>query len=411
MASVTVFGAHGSTVSLSYDSAQNALLAQQIAGAFSAAVSGGTVQPADSKYGPPPPLAPGATGEFVASTNSVTFLPHGYTDVVNAAAAAVVFGSGGANQQILSGSGNLSFVTTEGNGTVVAGGGNNQIVVAAGDSGGWQIDTGNGNDMIRALGAGNDTIAAGGGNNYLQLGAGKDQIITQGADTILGGTGAETVVASATGGQHATDLIYGNASMLFLVAANGATVLGGSGSDTVYGGTGPDLLYGGTAGSNFLQAGSGAATLFGGGNNDQLYAGGSAAQALHAATGNESLFGGGASGQDTFYTGSGADQVTGSGGQSTFVFGTGAATVTALPSSSFQAVFEAIKGQAGGTDLVQGLTNASQLQVVLSGYGPNEAASALAGQTTNGSSVTITLSDNTQITFANIAHLTTSNFS
>jgi hypothetical protein len=151
--------------------------------------------------------------------------------------------------------------------------------------------------------------------------------------------------------------------------------------------------------------------LFAGGNNDQLYAGGGAPQLLHAASGNETLFGGFASGKDTFYAGSGSDQITGSTGQSTFVLGTGSATITASPSSSFKAMFDAINGQGGGTDLVTGLTNASQLDIQLTGYGPNEAANALAGQTTNGSSVTITLSDSTKITFTDITHLTSSNFS
>jgi Ca2+-binding RTX toxin-like protein len=206
-------------------------------------------------------------------------------------------------------------------------------------------------------------------------------------------------------------VIYGDSSMLFLMADGGATVFGGSGSDTLFGGTGKDLFYGGSAGTNYLQAGSGHATLFGGGNNDQLYAAGDKSQELHAGSGNETLFGGFASGKDTFYAGSGSDQITGSFGQSTFVLGTGSATITAFPSSSFKDVFDAIKGQAGGTDLVQGLTNASQLDIQLTGYQSNEASKALAGQTTNGSSVTITLTDGTKITFDNITHLTSSNFS
>lgn len=411
MASVTVLGAHGSTVTLSYDVAQNVLLAKQIAAAISAGVAGGTIKPADSSDGPPPPLPPGTPGEFVANTNSITFLPPGYNDVVNAAADAVIYGAGGANQQVLSGAGNLTYVSSAGNGSVVAGGGNDQIVIGASDSGPWLINTGNGNDTIRALGAGDDSIDAGGGSNFIQLGAGMDQVISQGSDTIMAGSGDETVVASATGSHAATDVVYGNSSMLFLVADAGATVFGGSGSDTLIGGTGPDVFYGGTSGNNFLQAGTGSATLFGGGNGDQLYAGGSAAQALHAGSGNETLFGGGAAGQDTFYAGSGADQITGSTGKSTFVLGTGTATITAVPSGSLKDVFDAINGQAGGKDLVQGLSSASQLRIDLTGYGPNEAADAVAGQTTNGSSVTITLSDNTQITFANITHLTSSNFS
>ena len=73
-------------------------------------------------------------------------------------------------------------------------------------------------------------------------------------------------------------------------------------------------------------------------------------------------------------------------------------------------LFEFIAGQAGGSDLVEGLSSASQVLITLNGYGSTEEANALAGQTTNGSSVTVTLSDNTKITFDNITHLTGSNF-
>jgi hypothetical protein len=47
----------------------------------------------------------------------------------------------------------------------------------------------------------------------------------------------------------------------------------------------------------------------------------------------------------------------------------------------------------------------------LIGYGPNEAANAVAGQTSGANSVSVTLSDNTVITFENITHLTGGNFS
>jgi Ca2+-binding RTX toxin-like protein len=420
MPDITVAGAHNTAVSLTYSAGESAVLAAQIAAMITAGVKNMTILPADSKDGPPPPLAPGQVGEFVASTNSVTFLSRGYDNVVvpDTASSVVIFGSGDANQKVLAGSSNLNFNAAGGSGTVAAGDGNDQIVVPGNDPGNWLIVTGQGdesppaNDTIRALGSGDDSISAGSGNNYIQLGSGSTQITTNGNDTVLASSGSETIGALQTGSSPATDLVYGNSSMLFLLADGGATVFGGTGSDTVFGGTGPDLLDGGTAGNNFLQAGSGPATLFAGGNGDQLYAGGSAPQQLYASFGSETLTGAFASGQDTFYGGSGNDQITGSTGQSTFVLGTGNATISAIPSSSFQSVFDVMNSQASGrTDLVTGLTNASQLQIQLTGYGPNEAANALAGQTTNGNSVSITLSDNTIITFENITHLTSSNFS
>ncbi len=131
------------------------------------------------------------------------------------------------------------------------------------------------------------------------------------------------------------------------------------------------------------------------------------AQRLVAGAGNETLSGLGATGADTFAAGSGQTQITGGLGADTFVGGSGAATVHAVGSSN---LFAFIKGSAGGTMLVNDLTNAAQVSVALSGYGPNEAANALASQVAGPNSVSVTLSDNTVVTFANITHLTGSNF-
>jgi len=404
MAIVTVPGANQTTVSLTYDSAANAVLAQQVAGAIQSGLAGGTIQAADSKSGPPPSLPPGVTGEFVQSTSGVTLLPPGYTFLVDSAPTAVVFGSGAPGESILVGSGNLSFFATGGSGSVVGGGGNNIINIPSSDPGAWDIALGNGNNVIRALGSGNDTITAGTGHNTIQLGSGSDFITTAGSDTILASGGSETVTATGS------DIVFGNASQLFFVGSGGggSTVYGGTGSDTVFGGSGPDLMFGGSAGNNLLQAGAGAATLFGGGSGDQLFAAGSGPQALHAAAGNETLFGGFASGNDTFYGGAGSDQITTGFGNNTVVAGAGAATVAAVGTNN---VFDFIHGQAGGSELVQFLTDASQVHIALTGYGANEAANAVAGQTVGSGGVTITLSDNTTVTFQNVGSLTAGNFS
>ena len=404
---ITVPGANGTTVSLSYDTQSNAALAQRIADAIRNGVDNNTILPVDNKFGPPPPLPTGVTGEFIQSIPTVTFLTPGFMDVVNTAKTGAIYGSGDPNEQVLSsGQANLTFLATGGSGTVAAGGGNNFVSIPTTDTGAWLIATGNGNDTIRALGPGNDTISAGGGSNVIQVGGGNTFIGSGGADTILAATGSETITAIDT---KATDVVYGNASNVFFVGGGGATVFGGTGSDTVFGGTGPDLLFGGSKGDNFLQAGSGPATLFGGGNDDQLYAGGSSPQELHAGAGNESLFGGFAGGNNTFYGGTGSDQMFGGLGSNTFVGGSGAATITAGASNN---LFEFINSAAtsGGTDTVEGIGSTLQVHIGLSGYGPDEAANAVAGQTTNGSSVTISLSDGTKVTFENITHLTSSNF-
>ena len=95
MPAVTVAGANSQTVTLNFDTNLNAILAQQLANAITAGVQGGTIIPAVDTDGPPPPLLPGTTGEFVQTLNGLTIMPSGYKAFVDTAQESVVFGSGG----------------------------------------------------------------------------------------------------------------------------------------------------------------------------------------------------------------------------------------------------------------------------------------------------------------------------
>jgi Ca2+-binding RTX toxin-like protein len=382
-------------------------MAATIAHAISQEVQGGSEHAADNAFGPPSPLG-GKPGLFTQSVPGVTTLPRGYADVVDSAPSAVIFGSGDANEHVLAGAGNLTFYATGGSGTILTGAGNNLISIPVTDAGSWLIETGGGNDTITAR-AGSDTIGAGGGDNVITLGTGQYSVTSVGQDTITAATGSATIDASGSPGSGGGELVFGGAgNLVFIGGASGATVVGGSGSETVTGGSGSLYATGGAAGNNLLTAGSGAATLFGGGGGDTLTAAGSAPQALYAGSGNETLTGGTATGADTFAGGSGTDQITGGLGADTYVGGTGQATVNAVGSSN---LFRFVDGSSGGSMLVNDLTNASQVHISLAGYGPNEAATALAGQVSGANSVTLTLSDNTTITFQNITHLSGSNVS
>jgi Ca2+-binding RTX toxin-like protein len=402
MSTVTVTGAHGPVV-LSFDTEANAILARKIAAAISAGVQNGFITPADDTDGPPPPLAPGATGEFVQTMDGLTSLPAGYKAFIDTASESVVFGSGDADESVLSSIGDMTFFATGGSGTVVAGGGNNRIIIPGDDSGNWSINTGKGDDAIFAMGDGNDTINPGGGNNAISLGGGKNVMQSTGDDTVIVGSGSETIAAIGA----ATDLIFGGASQLFYVGTKGSvTVFGGSGSDTFFGGSGPDVVHGGTEGSNFLVAGIGGATLFGGGNGDLLVAMGAVGQALHAGAGNETLNGALAPGADTLFGGSGAVSILG-GANDTFVAGTGSATVDApLGGNAF--VFN--NGKAGGSALIQGFIS-GQDTIDLLGYGKNEVTQALNHQQAVAGNATITLSDHTTITFVGVSKLSAADFS
>jgi Ca2+-binding RTX toxin-like protein len=376
MPSVTVLSAAAHTSTLVYDSVTNANLAQQIANGINAAVLGHTEIAASNQFGPPPPTN-GLRGLFTQATPGVTSLPKGYDDVVNAAASGVIFGSGDANENVLSGAGDLTFFAASGSGQIVTGGGNNLISIGVTDAGNWLIQMGNGNDTIVARGSGVDTIATGTGHNAITLGGGTYSVSSVGSDTITAGSGSETVDASRGGGSPY--VIGGSGNLVFIGGAGGATVFGGTGSASLFGGAGPDMFI----------------------------AQGAASQLLRAGGGNATLTGAAATGADTFSAGAGQDQITGSQGADTYSGGSGQATVNAIGSSN---VFQFVHGQAGGSVLVNDLTNAGQVSIVLSGYGPNEAANAVAGQSATASSVTISLSDGTAITFENITHLTSGNF-
>ena len=403
MPTVTVAGAHGQIVSLTFDSASTAAIAQRLAAAITAGVQAGTIVPAVDTDGPPTTVPGGKVGEWVQTHDGTTILPTGYKAVVDTARDAIIFGSGDKGESVLSSTGDLTFFASQGSGTVAAGGGDNRIVLFSSDTGPWSINTGNGDDTVLAGGSGNDTIAAGGGDNAIVLGSGKDIVLSTGDDTVSAGGGQETITAT---GKH-RDLVYGGSSKLFFVASEGsATILGGSGSDTFFGGKGPDLVYGGTGGNNFLMAGTGHATLFGGGSDDQLIASGNKSQALHAGAGNETLSGLFSSGADTFYGSGGSTQIIGGFGADTFVAGTGAATITAGFSKN---LFVFTDGQAGGTESIAGFISGRDL-VDLQGYGKNEVTKALKSQHLTPGGDVITLSDNTTITFAGVSSLSASDF-
>jgi Ca2+-binding RTX toxin-like protein len=145
--------------------------------------------------------------------------------------------------------------------------------------------------------------------------------------------------------------------------------------------------------------------LFGGGAGDKLFAEGTRGQQLTAGTGNETLTAAASSGPDTLIAASGQDQLVGGSGSDTFVGGTGASTMLG---GSGHDVFLFVRGIVGGTDLVENFTSSDKIK--LQGYGPHAVQDALSSQTFAGGSATITLSDNTRVTFLGVSELTRNDF-
>ena len=418
MNNVTVLGAGGATVTLSFDSAENAALARSLAGAVTQGVLSGALVAASSTAGPAPAVPAGRLGAWVQQTNGAAVLPNDYAAVVSTARKATIFGIGEENATVLA-TGGLTFHSGGGSGTVVAGGGDNRIYLP-GKSGDWAVHAGDGDDIVQALGGGNDTVQAGGGRNAILLGGGSDLVISEGRDRVVLGGGSATIVASAgaggdcddgddgdEGGRNTSQQVWGGSgSLVFVGGAGPATVLGGTGSATIFGGEGGGEFRGGSAGGNLIHAGTGRATVFGGGDGDVVYAEGERRQELHAGPGASTLFGALAGGDNSFHAGSGDTEIVGGWGNDRFVAGLGDSTITGGPGRD---VYAFVKGGSGGHDIIWGFDGDDRIR--LEGYGGNAVKAALASQVQVAGGVRITLSDSTMVTLMGLSQLTRSDFS
>lgn len=206
-------------------------------------------------------------------------------------------------------------------------------------------------------------------------GSGRDErfILQQGADTLDGGGGSDTVrydrsgveavsvdlkagtatgiwstkafshdlsrIENVIGSRFSDDQISGTGGRNVLQGRGGADTLNGlSGNDSLIGGDGADLLKGGRGKDvlkgdgpvNYFAAegiplkNKGNDTLYGGEGNDVLF-GGSGADLLKGGEGRDRLKGG--EGKDQLIGGAGNDRLEGGSGNDTFVFSTGNDTI------------------------------------------------------------------------------------
>jgi Ca2+-binding RTX toxin-like protein len=261
----------------------------------------------------------------------------------------------------------------------------------------------NNNDIFIGT-TGSDTITTGTGHNLIGPGSGNDIIFAHGSDVIFPDTGGtETIFAFGP-----VLAAVGSGKMAFINGSNPSTVLGGgSGSATISGGAGGGLYAGGTGGLNVIIGGAGACTMFGSSGSDLLAAGGAGANLLIAGSGNETLTGVGSTGNNVMYAGAGTDLLGGGAGNETFFAGHGNATVIG---GSGADLYGFVNGLAGGTETVFGFNTAKGDAISLQGYGPNEAQNDLANAAVGGGNTTLTLSDNTQVTFVGVTGLNASAF-
>ncbi len=182
-------------------------------------------------------------------------------------------------------------------------------VVAYGFDGGDSFTTGTGNDFLFG-GNGNDTLNGGGGTDVFDGGAGNDRFDYVSADFIAAETvdgGADTDTLNFTNAAAVVDAAFTNKSNLEAITLGNFTnsvTLGSNAAAafanlTVTGGTGADTLNASAIGE---------AVTLNGGSGDDVLTGGSGNDSLTGGSGNDSLEGG--AGADTISVGSSGDDNT-----------------------------------------------------------------------------------------------------
>lgn len=339
-------------------------------------------------------------------------------------------------------------------GTFLAGSGDNRFqgsnLSTAGD---WNILAGDGNDIIDS-GAGNNTIAAGGGDNTITLGTGVNYVHSDGQDTITATAGTQNITlngASSVVQVGANSLVVDNsADGEQITVGGGSTVIGGSNSnDTSFphtsinlvGSTGTviggqlstisaaygDFEVSNTNAANVDVSGSltfirgtgvttitaGQTTIFGANGLDAIVNSTAGTSLFVANEGNETLDGASSAfgihafgttygtGNQLFIGGSASDTLVGGVGNATMQGGTGAANV-----------FGFRDGIAGADYTISDFGSAAGNSVLLVNYGYSDAdlQKVLDAATHKDGNTTITLSDQSQITFVGVDSLNTSQF-
>ena len=335
----------------------------------------------------------GSGASLYAGSGSVSLVDTGINDAIGATGGPLAATLGGSGTRVYGGSSTLTVDETSsasgiaigpgsGAASVTVGGGATTIY---GGSGSLSADvTGNDARIGLANGASAITLAGSGaeifgGSNTLSV----DDLGT--GDTIAGSSGSATVTAA---GSNAV-IVGGGGSMQLIGGTNNATVYGGTGSTTVTGAAGPMTLYGGAGGVINVNGGAGLITYQAGPGSETLNAAGNTGGAVIDggidASGHDLLIGG--SGNDSLFAGTGSDTFTGGSGSNEFVF------------------YQSVINGASPHDVI---TDFSSNDVVyLAGYGVGAASNALSAASSSNGATTLTLSDNTQITFLDVASAST----
>ena len=325
-------------------------------------------------------LPPG--DQFYAAAAGTTVLGGSGNDTV-IASAGLVTASGGAGlltfvggtgaSSVTGGAGSETIFGGTGGGAFTGGAGGQNVLVSEGASGANTTLTGAAaGDRIFGSAAGHDLLVAAVGRESIQGGGGSTTIEggATAASVIFAGSGPTTVDGGAAG----ADTIVGGAGAIDVSAAG----------DAIFGGAGALAVSGSTARADSIIGGAGALDVTGQGGNMLVVA---STSLSHIDTGN---------GASLIFAGSGATSITGGTGSMQVVLGAGSTNVT---EGAGAALFDVVKGAAGGTDVLNGFRPGTD-QIHLFGY----AAADLQIASSNGSTL-VSLADGTRIDIVGVTNL------
>ncbi|MBV9786459.1 MAG: hypothetical protein JO264_21870 [Acidisphaera sp.] len=445
---LSVPGAGGAVINIPFATQANESYASSLLAAIYTAKATGNppIFTAYASQGTPPTPPAGDINEFVVDNNGAVTVPAGYQYILDdsSGTSSIVGGSQSAITYV-AGQGGLTFTAGSGSGTVVAGGGNNTLYAPGTGSGNFNVVLDGSGSNAGYLGSGNWNVTTGTGSGTFFLGTGADTVFAQGPDTVVGGTGPETVSASGNGGEF----FAGQASSTLLVdTGTGNIGVGGSGAETIFAagssgeyftgngymeylnsgngnilvqqGSATVLAFGGTGSATYFTQGSSplvlvdqsststvvsssptvaGAQIFGGPGSVVNFYGPNNNNLFIAGAGNETLNAAGGSGNNVFFSGTGSDSLVGGSGSDFFIesAGTGSETLTGGGgSNTFQ--FVSHPG-SNATDLITDFKSTDSLS--LAGYG-SAPGSGIQSETVQGGSLLVTLTDGTKITFNNV---------
>lgn len=276
-------------------------------------------------------------------------------------------------------------------------------------------------------GIGSETVYCANGDDTVSAAQGNLSVFSpaSGSLTFLGGSGSSTIMGGAgntvVNGLSGTVSVYGSSGSLtaiggaggynLLIAASGnASLVGGGFGDTIIGGSASNMIVADNGWENVFA--NGQSTVYGGadttvvdGSGSTMMVAGSGSLAFYGGVGNATVFGG--SGDNSFFGGHGS--MTLSEGSGTSYVGIGAGSIDVYEGTGAN-LYGITKGSAGGAATISGFKSGSD-KISLSGYANDEASIATGKGIVNGGNLTLTLSDNTRLTFIGLTSITPQYFS